>query len=102
MKVEGNKYESFKKNSELRGICASDKYIYVIERAKHVLCLEYVSDEMGGTLQHIDQVSDCSPYAIAHCDGKIYCSRSKDGDEFYIAEVTHDAGKLGIKDLFRV
>lgn len=63
--------KSFK---SVRGICASQHYIYVTERAGRVLCLEYNAQRVQ--LNYVAHLTDIFPAVIAHHDGTTVCSKS--------------------------
>ena len=99
MEING-KVELFKNGTELRDICASGQYLYVVERASRVLCLKYVPDQMRSQLKCVAEAK-CSPYAIASDGDIVYCSRSEKKEEFYISKLTESDGKISVEDLFK-
>ena len=100
MEMNDGKVELFKNGSELRDICASGQYLYVVERASRVLCLEYAPDQMRSQLKCVAE-AQCSSYAIASHGDEVYCCRKDKKAEFYISKLTQNGGKINIEDLFK-
>ena len=96
MKMNDGKVKSLNNGSELRDICASGQYLYVVERASRVLCLKYI----GGQLEYVAE-AQCPSYAIASYGDEVYCSRKDKKEEFYISKLTESGGKIKIEDLFK-
>ena len=71
---------------ELRGICASDKYLYVTEkhRCGRLLCLEFHNNH----LKYISEIPNCAPNAVAYSDGSVYYSQGVYEEKFCIMKVT--------------
>ena len=81
-----HKPEPFNAELELRGITASDQYLYVTETSGRLLCLLYHDHK----LIYISSIPNCSPVVVVHNAGSIYYSRRTSEGKFALASVTHD------------
>ena len=103
----------------LRGLCCSDKYIYVTKKARHespglpILCLQY--DKIRFTLNYVCEADDfplncdsecskcCGPVVLYCHKNKIFYSQGCYGEKFHVVEATHNPGEpITSKKLFDV
>ena len=98
--MNNGKIVPFNRKLELRGVCASDQYLYVAEGSGRLLCFIYTDSQ----LRYVNAIPSCSPVAAVHDGTTVYYSRRITGGRFAIAEVTHDesGGKMNTKDIFTV
>ena len=89
----------FKQSCELRGICASDQYLYATEKEEsgRLLCFQFHNNQ----LRYMDEISNCAPNAIAYYDTTVYFSKGVYEKEFSIRK-TGDKPPLTDTKLFDV
>ncbi|CAI8042478.1 hypothetical protein GBAR_LOCUS23575 [Geodia barretti] len=95
-----NKPEPFNAGLELRGIAASDKYLYVTETGGRLLCLWY--HPTNYQLVYTDSIPQCSPVVVVYDAGCVYYSRRKNKKgRFAISRVVHDSSmnKMTYEDI---
>ena len=86
-----NKPEPFNAGLELRGIAASDKYLYVTETGGRLLCLWY--HPKNCQLLYIHSIPRCSPIVVV-CDARhVYYSRHTIQGRFAISRASYDSLK---------
>ena len=98
--MNNGKIVPFNRKLELRGVCASDQYLYVAEGSGRLLCFIYTDSQ----LRYVNAIPSCSPVAVVHDGTTVYYSRRITVGRFAIAEVTLDdsGGKMNTKDIFTV
>ena len=109
--MPGRSTETFNKDCDLRGICATDKYLYVTEKGPsgRLLCLDYDEGKLRfiaadeSCAKHCSQScsKNCSPVVVAEYKGKIYYSQGTHERKYHIVRVTHGA-HLESKKIFDV
>ena len=84
-----NKPEPFNEELELRGITASDQYLYVTENGGRLLCLWY--HPKNCQLLYIHSIPRCSPLVVV-CDARqVYYSRRTIEGRFAISRASYDS-----------
>ena len=97
----------FKENIIFRGVCCSDKYIYVTQKQKNgpglpMLCLQF--DEKKHKLNYVCEVTDysrncdelierCGPVVPFYHNNTIFYSQGSYGIKFHIMKATHNPGE---------
>ncbi|CAI8043748.1 hypothetical protein GBAR_LOCUS24275 [Geodia barretti] len=97
----------FNQSIIFRGVCCSDKYIYVTQKQQHgpglpMLCLQF--DEKTHKLNYICEVTDfsrncdelierCGPVVPFYHNNTIFYSQGSYGIKFHIMKATHNPGE---------
>ena len=97
----------FKENIKFRGVCCSDKYIYVTQKLQNgpglpMLCLQF--DEKKHKLNYICEVTEfsticdelneeCCPVIPFYHNNTIFYSQGSYGIKFHIIKATHNHGE---------
>ena len=98
-------------NLILRGICASENYLYVIQfgGSGRFLCLKYHKNNVIEYVYADENCTrfcskachkQCSPVALTYHNGKIYYSQGYYEKKFHIVRVTHDGKTFESTKLF--
>ena len=103
------RHEKFKTLCKLRGICTSEKKLYVTEcgMSGSLLCLNYQNDRLTFThkikdseICYEDCAKECSPVVLYYCDAKIYYSKGFPNANCHIVQVRE--GETNATRLFDV